>query len=349
MRILCIGTQWRGGDDGALFRAFARLGHLIDIVDEGIYFPMFQASAAARLASRVIRAALVAAFNEHVIRSSNAFQPDLVVVFKGRWVTPASLRQIKKSAPVILVYPDVSMTAHGRFIPECIPLYTRIFTTKSFGKTDLARFGYSRVTFVPPSFDPDVHRRFPEAAVARSPFCCDVSFIGTFSPQKYRLLLSLHQALPAIRLRIFGSQWPARHGDPLLPCIEGFPITGDLYSLAIQSAKINLGLLSEQVTGASSGDNITARTFQIPGAGGFLLHRRTAELAEYFIEDQEVACFETSAEVIESVVSFLGDPVRRESICEMGHLRAWREYKIDARAVFILSRIEADSRGDERL
>jgi 2-polyprenyl-3-methyl-5-hydroxy-6-metoxy-1,4-benzoquinol methylase len=48
------------------------------------------------------------------------------------------------------------------------------------------------------------------------------------------------------------------------------------------ASKINLGLLSEAGGGTTLGDQVTARTWQIPAAGGFMLLESTEELVRYF-------------------------------------------------------------------
>ena len=103
--------------------------------------------------------------------------------------------------------------------------------------------------------------------------------------------------------------------------VQSREVLGSEYAKAIRLSKVNLGILSEMRKGASSGDLITARTFHIPACGGFMLHERTAEVAQFFAEGQECAMFDGASEMVEKVGYYLNHPGRREAMTEAGHLR----------------------------
>ena len=125
----------------------------------------------------------------------------------------------------------------------------------------------------------------------------------------------------------------------------GVGITGDDYARAICASRISLGLLSEARRGASSGDLITARTFQIPACGAFMLHERNSEVLEYFSEDTEAGFFGTHAELAAKVARYLADDDARERIAENGRQRsATGDYSIDARMSHVTAWI-AGARG----
>ena len=112
---------------------------------------------------------------------------------------------------------------------------------------------------------------------------------------------------------------------------------GDLYAVAIQCSKINLGILSEQVTGASSGDLITSRTFHIPGSFGFLLHERNEESVLYFKENEEAGFFDGPEELVQKVSYYLEKSGLREQIRLSGYIRSLREHSLDERAKTVIS------------
>ncbi len=230
------------------------------------------------------------------------------------------------------------MTFHGDNIPGCIPLYDLIFTTKTFGITDMKeQYGVKNAVFIPHGFDPEIHRPLSIGDKDKEIFGCDASFIGTWSPKKEKWLAHLKEKLPAINLKIWGDQWHKANTPDLKSAIQGKSVLGDLYALAIQSSKINLGILSEQVSGASSGDLITSRTFHIPGANGFLLHERNEESVLYFREDEEAAFFDGPEELVQKVSHYLTDATARERIQLAGYKRASLDHSLDARAASVLS------------
>jgi len=338
MKVLCIGQEWRGSNASGLFYALSRSGCITNIVNEMRYISTGATYKLLKLSHRVLRPLQVWDYNSTLLRQCAIFKPDWVLVYKGAFVQPETLRNWKaQGIPLVVFYPDVSFLAHGPYIPRCISLYDHVFTTKTFAADDLtSHFNYPRenVTFIPHGFDPLLHRRL---SVLVGNLRCQASFIGNYSPYKASLLEILAQQLPELDLKIWGSTWGQYQRHILRPYIQGQGLLGDAYVAAINASDINLGILSEKVKGASSGDLITSRTFHITGSGGFMLHQRTEESTNYFKENEEAAFFDTPEELVEKVRHFLNCPDDRIQIAERGYERAGLEYSLDARAKEILA------------
>ena len=277
----------------ACFRALSREGCLIEVVDEFYFISLQTATKLTKVAERLLRPLQVKEFNLAIKKKITAFQPQVLFVYKGVFVLPETLNFAKQhNCKLVLFYPDVSFTAHGPNIPNAIPLYDLVFTTKTFGIKDMsAKYGIKHTFFIPHGFDPEIHRKLAVDAASLAIFGCDVSFIGTWSPKKEKLLSYLKENIPGLDLKIWGGQWEKATSTSIKKAIEGKSVVGDLYAMAIQCSSINLGILSEQVSGASSGDKITSRTFHIPGAAGFMLHERNEESVLYYKENEEAAFF----------------------------------------------------------
>jgi spore maturation protein CgeB len=138
--------------------------------------------------------------------------------------------------------------------------------------------------------------------------------------------------MPLLNLRIWGYQWEKRTTRSLDNAVMGTGIIGDDYTRAIRASSIGLCILSEARTGASSGDLITARTFQIPACGTFMLHEWSSEIPEYFVEGEEAEFFRSPAELAEKVGRYLDAPQERARIAEGGLKRSIEsDYSIDRR------------------
>ncbi len=339
MRILAIGPLWRGSNAGGLFRALSRQGCLVEILDEFYFISLQTKRKMTKVLERIIRPLQLDEFNNAIKKKIDLFTPDIVLVYKGAFVYPETIKYAKqRNCKTVLFYPDVSMTNHGPHIPASIPLYDMIFTTKTFGITDMqSMFGAKNTHFIPHGFDPEIHRKLNISTEDRNKFGCDASFIGTWSPKKEAWLSALKQACPSINLKIWGDQWFKASGAAIKNDIQNTPVLGDLYAIAIQCSKINLGILSEQVVGSSSGDLITSRTFHIPGANGFLLHERNEESVLYFKENEEAAFFSGPDELVKQVKYFLENEDLRERIKTAGYNRALKDHSLDERAKTVIS------------
>jgi len=341
MKLLTVGPLWRGSNAGGLFRAFSRKGCLIEVMDEFYYVSLQSRNKLTKVAERLIRPRQVTEFNLAMQKKIDLFNPDFFFVYKGTFVMPETLEYARsKGARLVMFYPDVSTTVHSQYIPKCIPKYELIFTTKTFGITDMQNnYGVKNVAFVPHGYDPEIHRPLPINERDRKEYGNDASFIGTWSPKKEQWLAHLKRNIPGIDLKIWGAQW-FRITDPVLKdSIQGTEILGDLYSMAIQCSSVNLGILSEQRAGSSSGDLITSRTFHIPGAAGFMLHERNEESVQYFKENEEAGFFEGPEEMTEKVKYYLGNAALRDKIRMAGHQRVLAEHSLDARAATVLEHL----------
>ncbi len=343
MKILLVGPLWRGSNAGGLFRAFSRAGTLIEVIDEFYFISLRARKKSTKILERVIRPLQEKEFNDTIRGIITTFKPGILFVYKGAFVQPATLTFARQNGcKLVLFYPDVSTTFHGANIPACIPLYDLIFTTKTFGITDMQqKYGVKKAVFIPHGFDPEIHRPLVIGAAEKAIFGCDVSFIGTWSPKKEKWLAHLVEKLPGISLKIWGDQWGKATATALKTAIQGKSVLGDLYALAIQSSAINLGILSEQVVGSSSGDLITSRTFHIPGASGFMLHERNEESLLYFRENEEAAFFDGPEEMTQKVSQYLADAASRERVRLAGYNRACRDHSLDARAATVLGHMRA--------
>ncbi len=341
MRILAIGPLWRGSNAGGLFRALSRQGCLLEVLDEFYYLSLQTKTKSTKVLERIIRPLQEKEFNKAIRKKTELFSPDVVFVYKGAFVQPQTLQFAKQQkCKLVLFYPDVSMTAHGTNIPKSIPLYDLIFTTKTFGIKDMeATYGVKNTLFIPHGFDPEIHRKLTISETDKTKFGCDVSFIGTWSPKKEQWLTVLKNACPDINLKIWGEQWFKSTTAALTSSIQFTGVVGDLYAIAIQCSKINLGILSERVAGSSSGDLITSRTFHIPGSSGFMLHERNEESVLYFKENEEAGFFGDAEEMAKQVKYFLGNDSLRNNIQSAGYERALKDHSLDERAKVVIARI----------
>jgi glycosyltransferase involved in cell wall biosynthesis len=340
--VLVVGGSRHGGNSTGLARGFRELGHAVVLLGVDRYLPSIDRSPVARGLGRLLMPVLRRRFNQAIVETVEAFRPEVVVLCKGAYVLPATLARIRSRAWVANFFPDNSFLAHRGLDPEIFPHCDHIFSTKRFGVADFEAYlgRQGNVTFLPHGYDPQTHRPFSDARLLE-PWACDVSFIGTWSPRKEQLLSRLRAALEPGQLRIWGYLWHRRRDRELDSCIVGHGIVGDPYALAISGSTINLGLLSERRTGAGDDDQITSRTFHIPASGGFLLHQRTAELAEYFEEGREVACFASAEELVDKVKYYLAHEAERRRIARAGYERCIAGNRLSRRAQVILDTYRA--------
>lgn len=333
-RILCIGETWLGSNARGAFMSLRRHGHSIHIIDEFHYYPLTWRSNPARLVRKLCRPILVRELANEACRLASVFRPEGVFVFKGNSVHPDIIRFYKeRGTPCVNFYPDVSFVVHGNYIPRTLPLYDHIFATKSWGIGDMqTKLDIKSVSFLEHGFDPEIHRPLTLSDDDRERYACDVVFIGTWSPKKEELVGNLRRHLPDVRVKIWGAEWQNSGSPELASCIMGNELIGEEYSRALQASSICLGILSEQRAGASSGDLITSRTFNIPACGAFMLHERNEESVRYFKETEEAAFFGSPEELVQKVSFYLKHRDKRMTVANKGRERCLTSgYSLDER------------------
>jgi hypothetical protein len=322
MKSLCIGflgADWWGSDARAMAAELRRRGHLVMERNYEDHLPTKWRHPLLKVVRRILRGLMSRDYNRSVAELLDVQGMDFLLVFKGMLLDPGTLARFKvKGIPCYCFYPDVSFHDHGRNIPACLPLYDCVFTSKSYHIKDPWVLERARkLVFAPHGFDPKVHRPVFVGSGAESPYACDASFLGMWSPKKEGILRGLCRAMPQLNLRIWGGGWQ-RACRELRVRWEGRGAFGDEASAVYGASRINLGLLSEAGTGMASGDKTTARTFQIPAAGGFMMHEDSAEAREVFRDGEEAVFFSSVEDLVAKVESYLPDEAARRRIAAAG-------------------------------
>lgn len=308
-----LGADWWGSDARATGAELRRRGCLLIERHYEDHFPTRWRSRGLKVVRRLFRNWMADDYNAAILELLQVRPLEFLLVFKGMLVSRQTLRRFHdRSVPIYCLYPDVSFRDHGSNVWDCLPWYDCIFTTKSYHLNDpQLKSRVRRLQLVGHGFDPEVHRPVGISEDVRRLYSCDVSFVGYWSPKKERLLREVAERLPMLDLRIWGPSWHL--ADPVVRrCWQGRGAWGDEIAAIYACSKINLGLLSEAGTGTTSGDLTTARTWQIPASGGFLLHEDTAELRQAFTAGQDVGVFSGTQDIATAVSYWLQHTEQRD-------------------------------------
>lgn len=332
-----LGADWWGSDARATAQELRRAGAVLVERHYEDFLPTRWRSTPLRIVRRLIRPLIEREYNRSVLELLQMQGLEFLLAFKGMLLHPDTLLKFQqRGIPIYCLYPDVSFQDHGANIHNCMPLYDCLFTTKSYHLDDpsITR-RVKKIVLVPHGFDPEVHRRLPVTPALEQLYGCDSSFVGAWSTKKERLLQALISANPHLKLNIWGPAWG--HADSAVRgCWKGRGAWGDEAAAIYRCSKINLGLLSEAGTGTQSGDLTTARTWQIPASGGFMLHEDSQELRASFDANVEVGVFTNASDLAERVGWWLEHDSERTVAADRAWQRSQRDHYTYARAVNII-------------
>jgi spore maturation protein CgeB len=217
------------------------------------------------------------------------FDPDQILIFKGELISNENLKMISESYNLNLFYPDTF-----RFKPilkNRLEYFKTLFTAANnieFYK----EFGVKRIVTVPWACDPEIHRYLDLKKIY------DVSFIGTWYPNRAKLLKKLNSVY------IFGQFWIKQKNI--------FPgVYGDEYVKVINQTKINLNIHHNADIRANAPN---MRTFEISGCGGFQISSYMPAIKEYF---RDIPTFNNAKELAELVKYYSDDIFKQNRDNEM--------------------------------
>ena len=301
----------------ALEASAARGEHQFRFLDEAAFIKSSR-SVVERIADRVAGRPLngYQQLNRAIVEQAAAFSPDLILIGKGRWFTPAALEAAKKVSGAILVNwatdDPFNRADNSRELISSISLYDLYVCTKKEIMAEVRRAGCANVVYVRFGYKPEVH--FPEplaTAEERDRFACDVMFVGGCDPHRAAYFEALIHAMPAVKLGLYGIYWERMRA--LRPYARG-PVMARDYRLAVSGAKISVNLVRR-----ANRDDHVMRTFEIPACGGFMLTERSLTHDELFHEDREAAFFTSPDEFVAKVRSYLPRDEDRATIAASGH------------------------------
>jgi hypothetical protein len=168
----------------------------------------------------------------------------------------------------------------------------------------------------------------------------DVSFVGSYSPLREKLLAALARA--GIRLAIFGDAgW--RQSKELMPFYRNQARYLQDVNTIYNHSRINLDLPYDD---QQSPGYVSSRLFDCLASGSFMLTYGRPALADYFEPEHELATFETGHNgdavilILQSVKYYLEQAVDRQALALRGHRRVMSRHLWRHRLEGLMPRLE---------
>lgn len=152
-----------------------------------------------------------------------------------------------------------------------------------------------------------------------------VSFVGTSHGSRARTIQRLKAR--GIEVDCFGYGWP------------NGPVDIDTANRIIRSSVISLNFAN------SRGENqIKARTFEVPGCGGFLMTESARSLENFYIPGKEIIVYDGLEDLEKNITYYLSNKDERDEIARAGFERTVREHTYEQRFSKILDRLQCGNR-----
>jgi len=144
-----------------------------------------------------------------------------------------------------------------------------------------------------------------------------VSFVGAAHGNRKQRIKALMQK--GIQVACFGHGWPS-----------GSVPASDISNIMRQS------VISLNFANSKGANQIKARTFEVPGAGGFLLTESAPRLDRFYCIGEEIDTFNGIDELAEKIQFYLNRPSVRDSMAEAAFARTRAEHTYEHRLQALL-------------
>jgi spore maturation protein CgeB len=303
MKVLCVFGKYQYGNPArgvgteyvAFVPALQRLGH------EVIHFDCWDKT----------RFADYAQLNQALLDAVEQAQPNVMITIQRDyeiWLETLRLIQTRGDVATISWTTDDSWKYQevSRFIGRA---YHAMTTTYSECVEKYHRDGIANVLLTQWAANPETLQTPLPASNCRYP----VSFVGAAHGDRKQRIAELQAH--GIDVTCFGHGWSS-----------GSVAAEDIPRIVRES------VISLNFANAYKGLNqVKARTFEVPGAGGFLLTETAIGLERAYCADQEIAIFSDREELVRKIRYFLAHPTERDTMARAGFLRTHSEHTYDAR------------------
>jgi spore maturation protein CgeB len=316
MKVLISGAFWNGSLEESYARAFESIGWKVVRFDwekhrseHPLSFMTFT--------DKLLRFRLADRVGKWFTAAIRDARPDLVLVIKGRMISPETLLEAKRilsDRTLVNFNPDSPWEPanSSRRLLESIPIYDAHFT---WNKQLIPKFkivGTAKVYYLPFAYDPVLHHPL-KTELPNVEY--DAIFVGTYTPERDELLGTLGNS----KIGIVGNGWGRAKFVPKNWIISHAVYAEDAVRVLAR------GACSINILRAQNATSHNMRTFEIPATANPMLTTRSVEQSEFFVEKEETECFASSDELLSKVLMLAENRDHARMIAKNGYERVHEE------------------------
>ncbi|WP_456324755.1 CgeB family protein [Desulfonauticus submarinus] len=341
MKILISGSKNEYGLAMSYLRALEEVGNEVEIFEDEKEYWRDLRMVKNKYTHRFFWKIFSLSLNKKFVRKALEVKPDLILVFKGWYYNPNTIKTLKKLLPNTLLFcynqenpfNTNFFTQFGysnKWVLKSMGFYDAYFIWSNYLVDKIKRKKIVKnVCYLPFAADSEIH--FPvltKNKEEKTYFGSDISFIGTYSRDREEVL----EKLTDYNIKIWGNGWRKAKASVRKKWMKR-DVYGVEFSKICNSSKMVLDILRPQMMIAHS-----MKTFEVPVSRGFLLQTKGGEVANFFKEGEEAEYFSDYKELKEKIDFYLKHDDLRERITQNAYKKVTSDenYTYKARAKKIL-------------
>ena len=298
---------------------------------QSLFYDYYQKNIVHKLLFKAGLSRILVSVNRQFRARVTAFRPDIIWVFKGMEIFPASLRWARDQQIKLVNYnPDNPFIFSGKgsgnkYVEQSLGLYDLHLTYNLEIQKRLERECDARTALLPFGFDLD-HRLFEECAQQEE--VLRLCFLGNPDEQRAAFIEGL--AAAGLPVDVYGNDWGNFVRNPGIRIFP--PVYQPEFWMVLRRYRIQLNLMR-----IHNEDSHNMRSFEIPGVGGVMLAPATTEHRLFFKDQEEAFLFADLDDAIRQARVLLEmDPQRIREVRHRARQRSLSggySYRDRARAV----------------
>ena len=299
---------------------------------QNYFYAYYQKSLLNKILFRASLSGIVKKINTLFKQTVEQFNPDIIWIFKGMEITPASLKWAHgRNIKLVNYNPDNPFLFSGRgsgnsHVTNSISLYDLHFTYNLEVKERLEREYKAKTVFLPFGFDLN-NNLFDDCAQQKE--ILKLCFAG--NPDEKRAAFIKKLARAGIPIDVYGNHWEQFINDPSVTVHA--PVYGSEFWKILRRYRVQLNLMR-----LHNENSHNMRSFEVPAVGGIMLAPDTPEHRMFFQDKVDLFLFSTVEECILLAQSILGlsemEAVKIRQNARARSLLAGYSYKERSKMVF---------------
>ena len=341
MKITLVGNFKSDTLEASYSGAFKKLGHSTSCIDTQKLKKNLSWWLRSRITHRItidnyfLRSYGSKLYNQIVLGKILESKNNLALIFGGEWLFPQTVETLQKNKiNVTIINGDNPYYPHYASRPEMLLAAKECKAYFVWSELLVRRLRKDGINahYLPFAWDEAVFPYFGNISQYQS----DVSFIGGWDQERELFLNIIAKHFP---LKIWGHDyWYLRTAfrSPSKLVWQGIELRTTQAAQMIAHSKINLNILRKQHYTEDTPDGVIMRTFEVPGAGGFLLATRSGGSKDILIEGRDTGYFSTIDECLNQIEYYLTHEVQRKKMALHAHDLVASKHRYEHRAQNII-------------
>lgn len=265
--------------------------------------------------------------NESLLKTVREVRPEIIFILKGEPFSSETLSEIKKisSAKLINWFGD-DPWEFPVFSGKVCKYYDFFFTYDPYSVKLYNDSGYNTAFHLPYGYDPAAASNLPLSQREIKKFSCDVSFIGSYYPEREVIL---NQLKKKYEVKIWGRGWKNTSCKDIY---QGNALYGYDMLKAMKCSSIILNIHKGYNRGVeASGEGLNLRIMEASACGSFQISNAQKDIPNRFEVSKEIVLFEKDEELKSKIEFYLQNKDKRMNIASNCLKRLHKEHTLKQR------------------